>query len=106
MMMQFVNSNARASNARQLCTLLASLPNLYRFVRTSVSDQFSSELDSNLRKSSRRQLLDYCTIVSRPWPRERTPDSLKSCCATCIPNSRIAIRPKYNIDIVQRCVGL
>src|SRR5215469_8555481 len=33
----------------------------------------------------------------------RTPYLLKSCCATCMPKSKTAIRPKYNTDIIQRC---
>src|SRR6059058_2261931 len=103
---QFTISNARVSNARHPCTVLASLRNLCRFVRTNVSGQFSKELDSNQRKSLRRQPPDYCTITSRPWPWERTPYLFRSCCATCIPKSNTAIRPKYKIDIVQRCDGV
>ena len=99
---RFGTLNSPASSAPHRYTALASLPNLCSFVRTSVSGRFSRKSGSNRRKSSRRQRLNYWTMMSRPWPCERTSYLFRSCCATCIPNSRIAIKPKYKNDIVQR----
>src|SRR6266536_3087133 len=67
MMTQFANLSARASSVRRRCTALASPLNSRRFVRINVLGQFSKESDSNRRKCSRQQRLDYCTITSRPY---------------------------------------
>ena len=50
--------------------------------------------------------VDHWAMTSRPWPWERTSYLFRSCCATCMPNSKTAIRPKYSSDIIPRCDGV